>query len=247
MPSDADPAPTRADRAELPCSAAHTDADPSRGVLRADAERNRQRLIAAALEIFAERGLHVPMEDIARRAGVGVATLYRRFPSRSDLIAGAFEAKMAGYADAAAQALAESDPWGGFCRYVERVCAMQAEDRGFATVLTMTFPADKKFEAERERAYRGFLELAGRAKAAGMLRDDFVAEDLAMLLMGNAGVIAGTAGAAPGTWRRYAAYMIQAFSAEGARPLPPPPSPTAMYRALVRLYETAIKDERCCD
>ena len=225
---------------------ARTDAGSVSGrPLRADAERNRQRLIAAAREVFAERGLHVPMEDIARHAGVGVATLYRRFPTRAHLIAGAFEAKMCAYADAVAQALADPDPWAGFCGYIERVCAMQAEDRGFANVLTMTFPLHKCFEAERDRAFRGFAELVDRAKAAGKLRQDFVGEDLAVLLMANAGVIAGTASAAPHTWRRFAAYMIQAFSASNAAPLPPPPTPTAIYRALLHLYEAGIRDERC--
>ncbi len=225
---------------------ARTDAGNMSGrPLRADAERNRQRLIAAAREVYAERGLHVPMEDIARHAGVGVATLYRRFPTRAHLIAGAFEAKMCAYADAVAQALADPDPWTGFCGYIERVCAMQAGDRGFANVLTMTFPLHKCFEAERDRAFRGFAELVDRAKAAGRLREDFVGEDLAVLLMANAGVIAGTASAAPDTWRRFAAYMIQAFSADNTAPLPPPPTPTAVYRALLHLYEVGIRDERC--
>jgi AcrR family transcriptional regulator len=222
-------------------------AAPPRAVLRADAERNRQRLVAAAREVFAERGLDVPIEDIARHAGVGVATLYRRFPTRSSLIAGAFEAKMAAYADAVASALAESDPWAGFCRYIERVCAMQAEDRGFANVLTMTFPTARQFEAERDRAYHGFLKLIRRAQTTDRLRDDFVGEDLAMLLMANAGVIAGTADAAPDTWRRFAAYMIQAFSARDAEPLPPPPTPTAMYRALLHLHKAGTRDQRCSD
>jgi len=216
-----------------------------RPALRADAERNRQRLIASAREVFAARGLDVPIEDIARHAGVGVATLYRRFPTRADLIAGAFEAKMAAYADAAGQALANPDPWAGFCRYIERVCAMQAEDRGFAHVLTMTFPAARRFEAERNLAYRGFLDLVSRAQAAGRLRRDFVGEDLAMLLMASAGVIAGTADAAPATWRRFAAYMIQAFSARNTEPLPPPPTPTAMYRALLHLQAAGTRDQRC--
>jgi AcrR family transcriptional regulator len=225
---------------------ASTDAGSTSGrPLRADAERNRQRLIAAAREVFAERGLHVPMEDIARHAGVGVATLYRRFPTRAHLIAGAFEAKMCAYADAVAQALADPDPWAGFCGYIERVCAMQAEDRGFANVLTMTFPLCQRFEAERGRAFRGFTELAERAKAAGKLREDFAAEDLAVVLMANAGVITGTANAAPDAWRRFAAYMIQAFSAGHTAPLPPPPTPTTIYRALLHLYEAGIRDERC--
>jgi AcrR family transcriptional regulator len=224
-------------------ASADAGGEPSRP-LRADAERNRQRLIAAAREVFAERGLHVPMEDIARHAGVGVATLYRRFPTRAQLIAGAFEGKMCAYADAVAQALAEPDPWAGFCGYIERVCAMQAEDRAFASVLTMTLPLDKRFEAERARAFRGFTELVDRAKAAGKLREDFVTEDLAVLLMANAGVIAGTANAAPGAWRRFAAYMIQAFGAGHTAPLPAPPTPTAIYRALLHLYEAGIRDER---
>lgn len=203
--------------------------------LRADAERNRQRIIAAAREVFAEHGLDVPMLDIAQRAGVGVGTLYRRFPTRDDLIAGTFEAKMTAYADAVADALADPDPWAGFSRYIERVCGMQAEDRGFAHVLTMTFPAARRFEAERDRAYHAYAELVARAKAAGKLRDDFSPEDLVMLLMANAGVVAATADAAPDAWRRFAAYMIQAFRAPATAPLPPAPTPTAMYRALVRL------------
>lgn len=203
--------------------------------LRADAERNRQRIIAAAREVFAERGLDVPMLEIAQHAGVGVGTLYRRFPTRDDLIAGAFEAKMAAYADAVADALADPDPWAGFRTYIERVCEMQAEDRGFANVLTLTFPAARRFEAERDRAYHAYIDLVARAKAAGGLRDDFSPEDLVILLMANAGVIAATADAAPDAWRRFAAYMIQAFQTPATAPLPPAPPPTAMYRALVRL------------
>jgi AcrR family transcriptional regulator len=202
--------------------------------LRADAERNRARILAAAREAFAERGLSVPMEQIAQRAGVGVGTLYRRFPTRSDLIAGAFESKMCAYADAVGKALADPDPWSAFCGYVERLCAMQAEDRGFTDVLTMTFPTDKQFEASRIRAYEGFVELIDRAKAAGKLRSDFVPEDLVVLLMANAGVIAATGDSAPEAWRRHVAYLLQAFGGP-AEPLPAPPEPPRLYRALLRL------------
>jgi AcrR family transcriptional regulator len=212
---------------------------PGRPALRADAERNRRRIITAARQVFAERGLDVPMEDIARRARVGVATLYRRFPTRGDLIAGAFRGKITGYADAVTQALADPDPWAGFCGLIERLCAMQAEDRGFACVLTMTFPMAGEFQAERDRAYHGITQLTRSAQAVGQLRADFVPEDLAMLLMANAGVLDRTADAAPGTWRRFAAYMIQAFSAAGAAPLPPPPTPDAMHRALLRRHQPA--------
>ncbi|HEV7707470.1 MAG TPA: helix-turn-helix domain-containing protein [Asanoa sp.] len=202
--------------------------------LRVDAERNRQRIVAAAREAFAELGLDVSMEEIARRAGVGIGTLYRRYPTRPDLVAAAFEAKMAVYAETAQQALAEPDPWRGFCDYVERVCAMQADDRGFTNVLTMTFPTAKRFEADRDRAFADFVALCERAKAAEKLRADFVAEDLPMFLMANAGVLTATADAAPETWRRLVGYLLQACAAPAAQPLPDPPAPRRMYRAMLR-------------
>jgi AcrR family transcriptional regulator len=202
--------------------------------LRVDAERNRQRIVTAAREAFAELGVDVPMEEIARRAGVGVGTLYRRYPTRADLIAAALEAKMTGYADAARQALVDPDPWRGFSDFVERVCAMQAHDRGFTTALTMTFPTAKQLEADRDRAFADFTALIERAKAAGKLRADFVAEDLPMFLMANAGVLTATADAAPDTWRRLVAYLLQACAATAAQPLPDPPEPRQMYRAMLR-------------
>ena len=209
--------------------------------LRADAERNRERIVVAAREVFRERGLYAPLEEVASRAGVGVATLYRRFPTRSDLIAGVFEEKMRAYADSVERALADPDPWRGFCGHVESVCAMQVADRGLTDVLTMTFPADERFEAARTRAYAGFVELVSRAKATGRLRPDFSPEDLAMVLMANAGVVNATGDAAPGTWRRLVAYFLQAFAAEVARPLPDPPTPEEMHRAQLRIQRSALR------
>jgi AcrR family transcriptional regulator len=202
--------------------------------LRVDAERNRQRIVTAAREVFAESGLEVPIEDIAKRAGVGVGTLYRRYPTRAELIAAAFEDKMTAYAEATRQALAEADPWQGFCGYVERICAMQAGDRGFTTVLTMTFPMAKRFEADRDRAFADLKVLVERAKAAGRLRADFVTEDIPMFLMANAGVLTATGDAAPDTWRRLVGYLIQACAAQAAQPLPDPPPPRQLYKAMLR-------------
>ena len=182
---------------------------PAGGRLRVDAERNRRRIITAARQTFAELGLEVPMEDIARRAGVGVGTLYRRYPTRGDLIAAAFQDKMRAYAEAARQALADPDPWQGFCGYVEQICAMQAGDRGFTTVLTMTFPTAKQFEADRRKAFTDFTTLVDRAKAAGKLRTDFTPEDMPMFLMANAGVLTATADAAPHTWRPSGSTSMQ--------------------------------------
>jgi AcrR family transcriptional regulator len=209
--------------------------------LRADAQRNRERIVVAAREVFRERGLYAPLEEVASRAGVGVATLYRRFPTRADLISGVFEEKIHAYADSVDRALADPDPWRGFCEHVERVCAMQVADRGFTDVLTMTFPADERFEVPRKRAYAGFVELVDRAKATGRLRPDFSPEDLAMVLMANAGVVTATGDAAPDTWRRLVAYFLQAFDAVAAGPLPAPPTPEQMHRAQLRLQRTALR------
>ncbi len=205
--------------------------------LRVDAERNRERIVAAARDAFCEHGLDVPVDEIARRAGVGVGTLYRRYPNREELIAAAFEAKMASYGDAVRKALADPDPWSAFCGYVKDVCAMQAGDRGFTDVLTMTFPAAKRFEAERDRAFADFVLLIDRAKEAGKLRADFVPEDMPLFLMANAGVLVATGDAAPESWHRLVGYLLQACAATAAQPLPPPPAPRRMYKAMLRSHK----------
>jgi AcrR family transcriptional regulator len=214
-----------------------TAAAPSEPELRIDAERNRERILAAARRLYAREGLGVSMAAVAREAGVGKATLSRRFSTRQDLIAAVFADRMDGYAAAAETALADPDPWRGFTGYIYAVCAMQAADRGFADVLTMTFPTAKPLEARRAQAYHGFLELITRAKNSGHLNPDFTDQDLPMLLMANAGVITATADAAPETWQRLVAYMLRAFATPGTEvpPLPAAPGPRALYRAMVRL------------
>lgn len=215
------------------------DQQPEAG-LRADAERNRCRILAAARRLFAAEGLGVSMASVAREAGVGKATLGRRFATRDELVNAVFADRMDAYADAVTEALADPDPWHGFTGYLHAVCAMQAADRGFADVLTMTFPAAKALEARRAEAYNGFLELIARAKNSGHLREDFVSEDLVILLMANAGVIAAAGDAAPDAWRRLVGHMLRSYAAPGADipPLPEAPAPTALYRAMVRLSRT---------
>jgi AcrR family transcriptional regulator len=209
--------------------------EPCEKALRVDAERNRGRVLAAAREVFAEQGLRAPMSEVARRAGVGIATLFRRFPTRDDLITAAFADKMKAYGEAIDEALADPDAWRGFRTYIERVCRMQADDRGFTDVVTVVFPTAKAFEAERDRVGTAFAELIARAKATGRLRPDFAHQDMIMILMANAGVIAATTEAAQDTWQRLVGYLIQSFAAEAAAPLPDPPTPAQMYRALLRL------------
>ncbi|MFC7529326.1 TetR/AcrR family transcriptional regulator [Actinoplanes sp. GCM10030250] len=204
------------------------------GELRVDAERNRNRVLAAAREVFAEQGLQAPMTTIARRAGVGVATLFRRFPSKDDLVTEVFADKMRAYSQVVDEALEDPDAWHGFRTCVERICAMQAADRGFTDVLTVAFPSATAFEAERERAVARLSELIDKAKGTGRLRADFVHQDMIMVLMANSGVLAATAEAAQDTWRRLVAYLIQSFAAEVAAPLPDPATPDQVTQALLR-------------
>jgi AcrR family transcriptional regulator len=203
--------------------------------LRADAERNRERILAAAREVFAERGLDAPFDAIAQRAGVGQATLYRRFPRREDLIVACFAPKLAEYAAAVEEALRAPDAWTGFCAYVERICGMQAVDQGVQDVLTTTFPTDRAVEAQRAHAFERLTELIRRAQAQGALRADFVPEDVVLLLMANAGVVRATRHAAPDAWRRFVGLMLDGLRAECAHPLPPPPTPAQTYRAMLRV------------
>jgi AcrR family transcriptional regulator len=207
---------------------------PSR---RADAERNRERIMSAARRLFANAGLNISMTAVAREAGVGKATLFRHFATPQHLIDAVFADRMDAYVQATAAALAETDPWHGFVRYITAVCEMQALDRGFAAVLALSFPRARTLEEHRTEAYHGFLQIIERAKSSGHLRADFESEDLVILLMANAGVIAVTADDAPDSWRRLVGQMIRAYASPGAPipPIAPAPSSDDLFRAMARL------------
>ncbi|WP_329370948.1 TetR/AcrR family transcriptional regulator [Streptomyces sp. NBC_01483] len=202
--------------------------------LRSDAERNRGRIIAAARRVFARDGLNASMASVAREAGVGIATIFRHFPAKEDLVAAVFADRMDAYADAVAVALDDPDPWHGFVGYIEAACAMQAADYGFADVLTTTFPTAKALEARRNEAYEGMVRLIGRAKETGRLREDFDPSDLVLLHMANAGVVNATGDAAPDAWRRVVALFVQSFEAPARGPLPASPEHEALYKAMLR-------------
>ena len=215
-----------------------TQSTPPARPLRTDAVRNRSAIVGAAQRAFAESGLHVPFDEIARRAGVGEATVYRRFPDRSSLIAVAFAEKMTAYVEAAAESLADPDPWQGFCGYVRRACAMQSGDRGFADLLTMTFvaatPVVEELEKLRTGAFQSWVTVVDKAKAAGRLRPDFHPDDLIVLLMAHAGIVAATAGIAPDAGQRHIEYLLQAFAAGHTQALPALPGRDALLRAMQR-------------
>lgn len=203
--------------------------------LRADAKLNRDRILSAAAELFAERGLSVPLEEIANRAGVGVATLYRRFPTRADLAAAAFERNISRYTEAVDRALANPSAWDGFEGLVFGLCEMQAGDAGLRDLLTTAFPATSAVERRTNEAVGKVRALIARAQAQGRLRPDVVAADVVVLLLANAGVLRATGASAPDAWRRFAALMVDAFRARPENPLPPAPPEQQLRRSIALL------------
>jgi AcrR family transcriptional regulator len=169
--------------------------------LRADAERNRARILTAAAEVFAERGLDASLDDIAAHAGVGIGTVYRRFPDKDALIDALFDDKIDRVVALADDALEVEDPWEGLTTFMRGMCRMQAEDRGFKEALLSSD--------------------SGRAQEAGAVRADLGAFDVPMLNL-CVGLIADrTRHVAPDYWERVLTIVLDGISTRGATtPMP---------------------------
>jgi len=200
--------------------------------LRADAARNRQAIIETARDVYGQRGLDAPLDEIARLAGVGNATLYRHFPSRCALVAAVFAETLRRVIEAAAQALGNPHPWDGFAGHVRFLCRLQATDRGLADLLTTEITGAPELEKLRARAYEEFIHIADRAKASGDLRADFVPEDLVMLLMANAGLVHRTADTAPNAWSRFIDLSLDGLRTAAATSAARSPGRAAVKRAM---------------
>jgi AcrR family transcriptional regulator len=190
------------------------------GRLRADAARNREAIVATARALFAEHGLDAPLDEIARRAGVGNATVYRRFASRADLITAVYAGELAEQADAVENALADPDPWTGFSDCLSALAGAQAGDRGLADLLTVPITRCSELEHLRCRALDDLARLARRAQDAGQLRADFGPEDLLVVLQANAGLVERCPEAPADTSRRLVHLLL-----DGLRAGPDPPEP----------------------
>ena len=177
--------------------------------LRADAARNRNQIVDSARQVFSERGLDAPMDEIARHAEVGNATLYRRFPTRCELVAAVYEETLQEVVAAVEAALAVEDPWQGFEGHITHLCQLQADNRALADLLTMLFPASPELQALQRKALSGLTALVDRAIASGDLRSDFRPEDVVLILMANAGLLERTVNALPQGWRRHLHFVLE--------------------------------------
>jgi AcrR family transcriptional regulator len=152
---------------------------PEETRLRPDARRNREKLIAAATEAFATAGVGTSLEDIARRAGVGIGTLYRHFPSRDALVAAAYRQEVGSLAAAAPALLAEHPPDVALRRWMDRFVDYAATKRGMGEALQAAMASDSELHAEGYAALTGALDtLVGAAVAAGVVRPDARGDDV---------------------------------------------------------------------
>jgi AcrR family transcriptional regulator len=192
--------------------------------LRADAERNRERILAAAAEVFADRGLDVSLDDIAMAAGVGVGTVYRRFADKDALIDALFEDKIGRAATLAQECLEMDDPWEGFTTFMLAMCQMHAADRGFKDALLSRDRGRERVAGARDTIAPIAIQLLERAQAAGVVRDDVSRFDVPLSHL-CVGLIADrTRDAAPDYWQRILTLILDGMAASGARtPMPAEP------------------------
>jgi AcrR family transcriptional regulator len=192
--------------------------------LRADAERNRARILAAAAEIFAERGLDVSLDEIAAHAGVGIGTVYRRFPDKEALIDALFEEKIDRAVALADEALEIEDPWEGFTTFMRGMCRMQAGDRGFKDALLVRDRGRERVAGARERIAPRAMKLLARAQEAGAVRSDLGPFDVPMLNLCVSLIADRTRDVAPEYWERVLTIIIDGLSANGPKtPMPVEP------------------------
>ncbi|MEU9336724.1 TetR/AcrR family transcriptional regulator [Streptomyces sp. NPDC048290] len=187
--------------------------------LRRDAALNREKILQAAREIFGERGLKVTLDDVARHAGVGVGTVYRRFPTKEALVRALFEHDLTLRQEAAEKALAHPDPWQGLVDFLLLMAGDLAENRGLHEVIMMGTHSSAPIERARGGLRPFLAELIRRAQESGDLRPEVTASDLPVIVHMLAGTTAFTRGMRPDIWRRYLEILLNGMR---QRPDDPP-------------------------
>jgi AcrR family transcriptional regulator len=201
-----------------PGSPAALAAAPER-VQRADARRNREAVMKAARELFAEQGLDAQMPDVAKAAKVGVGTVYRHFPAKEDLIAALAADRFERLAERAREALAEQDPWEGFRGFVRFSAELQVEDRGLCEVMGSR-PDIMGAAAQAAGLDQLCREMVERAQQAGELRPDVEWEDVPMIACGLGRIVSANTGPAAGRWERFLGIVLDGLRTPGAEKLP---------------------------
>jgi AcrR family transcriptional regulator len=198
---------------------------PAERPLRRDAERNRQRILDAATELFAERGLGVTLNDIAHHAGVGVGTVYRRFPDKEQLVEGLFEQKLERLVALMERAVADPDPWHGLTGFLEGALELQARDLALKDLIHEAPGGLEQVCRIRSRLFPLGEQLLRRAQEAGQMRADVEPSDLPMVQLMLASLIDGTRDVEPDLWRRFLPIVLRGMRADAAppEPLPQPP------------------------
>lgn len=205
-----------------------------RKTLRRDAQRNRARILAGARALLARDGVDASVEEITRRAGVGMGTLYRHFPTKEDLVdavlADAFDELVA----AAEQAAAAEDAWAGFTGFLEQALALHVANRGLKDVFATRGHGRGHARAMRARMQPLLARMIERAQEQGALRPDVTAEDVPLVFWTAGRVIETTATVAPELWRRYLGLLLDGLRAGAATPLPAPPLTRAQLARAAR-------------
>jgi AcrR family transcriptional regulator len=199
--------------------------------LRADAERNRRRILDAAAQAFSESGLDVGVAEIARRAGVGAGTLFRRFPTKEDLIFAIVEERMLELVAAGRTALDEDDPAVALRRFMFAGVEMHVEDQGFYDAVVSRLNKEERLRDLRDQLVSIAAELLERGQAAGAVRDDLEPPDVPLLMCAAATAAAPMHGALPELWRRYVGLILDGLSPAGATALDQPAPTVADFEA----------------
>ncbi|PFG41485.1 TetR family transcriptional regulator [Isoptericola jiangsuensis] len=198
-----------------------TSTAPEPRPLRADAERNRQRLVASARELFATRGLEVTLDDVAHHAGVGVGTAYRRFANRAELVEAVLAGAVDRVADVAERALTSDDPWGAFEQFFLEATTDFAENRGLRQILLEGGRGTGAgFDAARDRLAPAVEALITRAQESGHLRTDIAPTDFPLIQLMLGAVTERSRDVAPDLWRRYVTLLLDGLRTHRDSPTP---------------------------
>jgi AcrR family transcriptional regulator len=176
--------------------------------LRRDAERNRQLLLRTAYELMAVHGLEVPYEDIARAAGTGMGTVYRRFPQRQDLLDALFSEHIDTVIDLAEQSARHDDAWAGLSWFLERQLEIEAKSRGLGELLRRRNPATALVRRADERMTPVVAGLIARAVRAGQLPAEVTPADFVAVHVMVGSVLDASRDFAPELWRRALAIAL---------------------------------------